>query len=131
MCTALLLSSPVSQRLTPSLSHVFDIKQGLKVSPSPTTELGVTLVLCVPHLTSFSSYCTIRQHLVSLYFTNNYNDIHCQFIQFHQTAVSNLPQNLYWLRRRETANKNKGFKFAYGEQIGRSEVLMAVLLMVS
>jgi hypothetical protein len=34
-------------------------------------------------------------------------------------------------RESETANKNKGFKFAYGEQTARSEVLAAVLLVVS
>ena len=90
-----------TERLTPNLSNVFDIKQGLKIPLSPPTELGVTLVLCYPHLTSLSSYCSIRWHLGSLYFNNSCNEIHRQFIQFHHTAVSILPQNWYWLRRRE------------------------------
>jgi len=75
MCTALLLNTNFSQtahvhctiaglscrpeRLTSSLSNVFDTKQVLRVPSFPATELEVTLVLCVPHFTCLYSYCSI------------------------------------------------------------------------
>ena len=58
-CTVTELSCH-TERLTSNLSEVFDTKQGLKVPPSPPTELEVTLVSCAPHLTNLSSYCSIR-----------------------------------------------------------------------